>query len=86
MATKKQKKAWDIVEIVRLSNRPTALDYIQNIFDEFIELHGDRNSKDDKAIVCGLGRIERKSIYSCCRAKGKKYERKYRKKFWNAKS
>lgn len=54
----KKKSAWDIVEIVRSPNRPTALDYAQNIFDEFIELHGDRLLKDDKAIVCGLARID----------------------------
>ena len=35
--------AWDRVQIARSSNRKTALDYIDVIFDEFIELHGDRN-------------------------------------------
>ncbi len=49
--------AWEKVEIARSPKRKTALDYIDKIFDEFIELHGDRNFKDDKAIVCGLGRI-----------------------------
>lgn len=49
--------AWDRVVIARDSKRSTALDYIENIFDEFIELHGDRNFADDKAIVCGLARI-----------------------------
>lgn len=49
--------AWEKVEIARSPKRKTALDYIEKIFDEFIELHGDRNFKDDKAIVCGLGRI-----------------------------
>ena len=44
--------AWEKVEIARNPKRKTALDYINNIFDEFIELHGDRNFKDDKAIVC----------------------------------
>ncbi len=36
------KDAWDIVQMVRSPDRPTALDYIDNIFDEFLELHGDR--------------------------------------------
>lgn len=49
--------AWDRVEIARSPKRKTALDYINNIFDDFIELHGDRNFKDDKAIVCGLASI-----------------------------
>ena len=50
--------AWDKVMIARSSDRLTSLDYIENIFDDFFELHGDRNFKDDKAIVCGLGTIE----------------------------
>lgn len=54
---KKNITAWDRVERARNPKRKTALDYIERIFDEFIELHGDRNFKDDKAIVCGLGKI-----------------------------
>lgn len=53
-----KRDAWNIVQMVRSQNRPTALDYIENIFDEFIELHGDRNFKDDKAIVCGLAKLD----------------------------
>ncbi len=62
----KKMTAWDRVEIVRAQDRPTALDYIDNIFDEFLELHGDRNLKDDKAIVCGLARLNRRNFYSNC--------------------
>ncbi len=54
----KRKTAWDIVEIARNPKRKTAMEYIDEIFDEFIELHGDRILSDDKAIVCGLGKIE----------------------------
>ena len=50
--------AWERVEIARSPKRKTALDYINEIFDEFIELHGDRNFKDDKAIICGLAKID----------------------------
>ena len=46
--------AWDIVTIARSQNRKTSLDYITNMFDDFIELHGDRLGYDDKAMVCGL--------------------------------
>lgn len=49
--------AWDKVNMARDFNRPTALDYINNIFDDFLELHGDRGFKDDKSIVCGLGSL-----------------------------
>ena len=44
--------AWERVEIARNPKRKTALDYINEIFDEFIELHGDRCYGDDKAMVC----------------------------------
>ena len=54
----KMQTAWQKVQIARASNRKTSLDYIEKIFDEFIELHGDRCYGDDKAMVCGLGRIE----------------------------
>lgn len=46
--------AWDRVCLTRLSSRPTTLDYIELIFDDFIELHGDRAFGDDKAIVGGI--------------------------------
>ena len=54
--------AWEIVEIARNPKRKTALDFIYEIFDDFIELHGDRSFKDDKAIVCGLGRIGKQNF------------------------
>ncbi|EGQ1724840.1 acetyl-CoA carboxylase carboxyltransferase subunit alpha [Staphylococcus pseudintermedius] len=47
-------KPWDRVQIARLPERATVLDYIPYIFDDFIELHGDRNFRDDPAIVGGL--------------------------------
>ena len=49
--------AWDKVSIARLVERPTALDYINKIFDGFMELHGDRYYGDDSAIVCGIARF-----------------------------
>ena len=71
----KELTAWERVEIARDPRRKTALDYVEEIFEDFIELHGDRNFKDDQSIVCGLGKIGRKNN------KGK-----YRQKFWHAKS
>lgn len=50
-------KAWQKLEIARDIERPTSLDYIENIFDDFIELHGDRDFAEDGAIVCGIGSI-----------------------------
>lgn len=51
----KKLKAWDRITIARMIERPTTLDYISRIFTDFIELHGDRNVRDDKAIVGGIG-------------------------------
>ena len=63
--------AWEKVEIARSPKRKTSLDYIEKIFDDFIELHGDRNFKDDKAIVCGLARIGNQNYTVIAEQKGR---------------
>lgn len=50
----KNLKPWDRVQVARLQERPTTLDYIPYIFDDFIELHGDRTYRDDPALIGGL--------------------------------
>ena len=67
----KEKSAWEIVEIARNQKRKTSLDFIEKIFDDFIELHGDRNFRDDKAIVCGLGSINGESYTIIAEQKGR---------------
>lgn len=49
---------WDHVTIARHDKRPYALDYLEMLFEEFVELHGDRRYGDDGAIVAGLARFE----------------------------
>lgn len=49
---------WERVQISRFPQRPTTLDYIHEIFDDFIELHGDRLFADDPAIVGGIAMFE----------------------------
>jgi acetyl-CoA carboxylase carboxyl transferase subunit beta len=49
--------AWDVVQLARRSDRPTALDYFRRISPQFVELHGDRAFGDDAAVICGLGEI-----------------------------
>ena len=51
-------KAYDRLVIARMIERPTTLDYIDRIFTNFLELHGDRYFKDDKSIVGGIGFLE----------------------------
>lgn len=65
------KTAWEKVEIARSQDRKTALDYIEKIFDNFMELHGDRNFKDDKAIVCGLANIGNQNFTVIAEQKGR---------------
>ena len=65
------KTAWERVEIARNPNRKTSLDYIEKIFDEFVELHGDRISKDDSAIVCGLAKIGNQNFTIIAGQKGR---------------
>ncbi len=63
--------AWENVEIARNPNRKTALDYIEKIFDEFVELHGDRLYKDDMSTVCGLARIGEQNFTIIAQQKGR---------------
>jgi len=69
----KQEKvtAWDRVCMARQTERPKALDYINIIFDDFIELHGDRNFSDDKSIVGGIALLEGKPVTVIGEQKGK---------------
>jgi acetyl-CoA carboxylase carboxyl transferase subunit alpha len=48
---------WQIVQVSRHKNRPLLMDYVDLIFDDFVELHGDRAIGDDRAIRCGFARL-----------------------------
>ena len=62
---------WQKVEIARNPKRKTSIEYIEQIFDEFIELHGDRNFKDDQVIICGLARIGNQNYTIIAEQKGR---------------
>jgi len=63
--------AWQRVQLSRHPNRPYTLDYIKAICgDTFLELHGDRNVKDDKAMIGGLGKIGDQSFMFVGQQKG----------------
>lgn len=63
--------AWDRVQIARHAQRPTTLDYIKELFTQFVELHGDRYFADDPAIVAGLARFEGRACVVIGHQKGK---------------
>lgn len=62
---------WQKVQIARHPDRPYSLDYFQNIFEDFIELHGDRKFGDDKAVVGGMARLNGKSVMVVGQQKGR---------------
>lgn len=62
---------WDRVQIARSANRLTALDYIDSIFDDFTELHGDRLYGDDGAIVGGIALLEQRPVTIIAEQKGR---------------
>ncbi|MGX1024155.1 acetyl-CoA carboxylase carboxyltransferase subunit alpha [Psychroflexus sp. MBR-150] len=67
----KNLNAWQRVQLSRHPNRPYTLDYINNICKEsFLELHGDRNFGDDKAMIGGLGKIKDQSFMFIGQQKG----------------
>lgn len=64
-------EAWDRVQLARKADRLTALDYIEVIFDDFLELHGDRLYGDDPAIVGGIGFYEGRPVTIIAQQKGR---------------
>ncbi len=65
------KTAWQRVSIARELQRPKALDYINAIFEDFIELHGDRYFGDDKAIIGGIAKLNKIAVTVIGEQKGK---------------
>ncbi len=66
--------AWEKVKAVRQVERPSALDYIDHIFDFFVEAHGDRAFMDDAAVVGGLAFIDGQPVTVIADVKGKSFE------------
>ncbi len=68
--------AWERVKLARHPKRPHALDYIQRLFTDFQEIHGDRRFGDDPAIVCGMGFFEGQPIMVVGQQKGRDTKQK----------
>ncbi len=70
---------WQKVQLSRHPDRPYTLDYIQEISDKFIELHGDRQVKDDPAMVGGWAEIDKQTVMIIGQQKGRNTkQRQYR--------
>ena len=72
---------WNRITICRHPDRPHTSDYIQNICDQFVEIHGDRSFQDDPAIITGLGIIEGKKFVIIGLEKGKDTEKRLHRNF-----
>lgn len=62
---------WQRVQIARHPQRPITMDYINGIFEEFTELHGDRKFKDDPAIIGGMAKLDGQSVMVVGHQKGR---------------
>ena len=62
---------WRSVELARHQDRPYTLDYVARLFDDWVELHGDRGRADDHALVIGLGRFDGRTVALVGNQKGR---------------
>lgn len=63
--------AWDTVKVARHPERPQSLDYLELVFDEFVELHGDRAIGDDRAILTGFAKLDGQKVMFVGQQKGR---------------
>lgn len=68
---KKELTAWERVEISRSKERPATLSYVQQVFDDFLELHGDRAFRDDGAVIGGIAMFGGQPVTVIGQQKGK---------------
>jgi acetyl-CoA carboxylase carboxyl transferase subunit alpha len=72
---------WQITQLARHPHRPYTLDYVQSIFSDFNELHGDRMFADDLAIVGGLGRLDNRPVMIIGHQKGRDTKERVRRNY-----
>src|SRR4249919_341739 len=73
--------AWERVQLARHPKRPHSLDYIERLFTDFQEIHGDRAFGDDPAIVAGMGRFEGRPVMVVAEQKGRDTKQKVYRNF-----
>lgn len=62
---------WETVQIARHPDRPQALDYLELVFDEFVELHGDRAFRDDRSMLTGFAKLDDQKLLFVAQHKGR---------------
>ncbi|MBR9755511.1 acetyl-CoA carboxylase carboxyl transferase subunit alpha [Cobetia sp. 4B] len=73
--------AWQVSQLARHPQRPYTLDYLENLFTDFDELHGDRHYADDEALVGGIARLDDKPVMVIGHQKGRDVKEKVRRNF-----
>ena len=73
--------AWERIELARHLQRPQMLFYVNRLFEDFVELHGDRLSGDDPAMVCGIARFEGETVFVVGQQKGVSTDDKVKRNF-----
>jgi acetyl-CoA carboxylase carboxyl transferase subunit alpha len=72
---------WRSVELARHQDRPYTLDYVERLFEDWVELHGDRGRADDAALVIGLGRFDGRTVALVGNQKGRDIKERTRRNF-----
>lgn len=62
---------WDVVKVARHPERPQTLDYLELVFDEFMEMHGDKGFGDDRAILTGFAKLDERKVMFIGQQKGR---------------
>jgi len=70
--------------LARHPQRPYLLDYIERIFTDWSEIHGDRNFADDAAIICGIARFHGEEVADRRPSEGPRHQAKGLPEFWHA--
>ncbi len=73
--------AWEVSQLARHPKRPYTLDYIEHVFTDFEEMHGDRHYADDRAIVGGIARLEGRPVMVIGHQKGREVKEKVLRNF-----
>ena len=68
--------AWQTVQVARHKDRPHTIDYLSLVFDDFVELHGDKHFGDDRAMRCGFAKLSDQKVLVVGHQKGRTYQQR----------